>query len=201
MPQGLLSYTHQSCSPAWTRVLKLTDKWVPLLYLYGWSLAILYGLQPFKTASTARRLPQRSSSSSSCTSLPKRGAKCAICTSTLRRQLEHRPLSTFHILFNMMSPTFTNIRVRTTRDAEIIFHAVRLGSYPWLSNALVVMNEWPYVPAVCTYGKNVAAAFPSLWNRALSVSQKEEVGDPRGIVVPHDVYVKYPADETKSDNL
>ncbi len=58
----------------------------------------------------------------------------------------------------MMSPTFTNIRVRTTRDAEIIFHA---------------------------YGKNVAAASPGLWNRALSVSQKEEVGTDNMILFLH----------------
>lgn len=33
-------------------------------------------------------------------------------------------------LVHMMAPTFTNIRIRTARDAEIIFHAVRLGILP-----------------------------------------------------------------------
>jgi len=36
----------------------------------------------------------------------------------------------------MMSPTFTNIRVRTARDAEIIFHAVRLGILPMVVQRL-----------------------------------------------------------------
>ncbi|KAI0001259.1 hypothetical protein BJV74DRAFT_897552 [Russula compacta] len=36
----------------------------------------------------------------------------------------------------MMSPTCSNIRVRTARDAEIIFHAVRLGILPMVTQRL-----------------------------------------------------------------
>jgi len=35
-----------------------------------------------------------------------------------------------------MPPTCTNIRVRTARDAEIIFHAVRLGILPMVMQRL-----------------------------------------------------------------
>jgi hypothetical protein len=67
-----------------------------------------------------------------------------------------------------------------------------LGSYPWFSNASVVKNGWLYVLAVCTSGKNAAAAFQSLWNRVLNVSQKEEAGDRRGMIMAHAVHVKIP---------
>lgn len=66
-----------------------------------------------------------------------------------------------------------------------------LGSYPWLSNVLEAKKGWLYALAVCTSGKNEAATFPSLWNRVLSASQKEEAGVLRGMVVAHAVYVKY----------
>ena len=36
----------------------------------------------------------------------------------------------------MMPPTCTNIRVRTARDAEIIFHAVRIGILPMVVQRL-----------------------------------------------------------------
>jgi hypothetical protein len=36
----------------------------------------------------------------------------------------------------MMPPTFTNIHVRTARDAEIIFHAVRVGILPMVVQRL-----------------------------------------------------------------
>ena len=39
-------------------------------------------------------------------------------------------------LVNMMHPTCTDIRVRTARDAEIIFHAVRLGILPMVVQRL-----------------------------------------------------------------
>ena len=39
-------------------------------------------------------------------------------------------------LVNMMLPTCTDIRVRTARDAEIIFHAVRLGILPMVMQRL-----------------------------------------------------------------
>jgi hypothetical protein len=35
-----------------------------------------------------------------------------------------------------MPPTCTNIRIRTARDAEIIFHAVRLGILPMVMQRL-----------------------------------------------------------------
>lgn len=114
------------------------------MYLYG-SLAILYRPPPFKTASTARRFPQHLPESS----IPKRGAKCAICTSTLRR-LEHYPLSTFHILLNMMPPSCINIRVRTPRDAEIIFHAVRVGILPMVTQRLGSEERMALCPG-CVY--------------------------------------------------
>lgn len=36
----------------------------------------------------------------------------------------------------MRLPTFTNIRIRTARDAEIIFHAVRIGILPMVTQRL-----------------------------------------------------------------
>ena len=54
---------------------------------------------------------------------------------TLRR-LERYSLSTFPNLPNVVPPTCSNIRVRTARDAEIIFHAVRLGILPMVVQRL-----------------------------------------------------------------
>lgn len=36
----------------------------------------------------------------------------------------------------MQRPTFTNLRVRTARDAEILFHAVALGMLPMITRRL-----------------------------------------------------------------
>ena len=54
---------------------------------------------------------------------------------TLRR-LERYSLSKFPILPNVMPPTCSNIRVRTARDAEIIFHAVHLAILPMITQRL-----------------------------------------------------------------
>jgi len=40
------------------------------------------------------------------------------------------------LFLDMMPPTCTNIRVRTARDAEIIFHAVRIGVLPMVMQRL-----------------------------------------------------------------
>ena len=93
--------------------------------------SVLQRPKPFKNASTSRRFPQVLPLSS----LPKRGAKYTICTSALRR-LDYCPLSTIPNLLDMMPPTCSNIRVRTARDAEIIFHAVRLGILPMVVQRL-----------------------------------------------------------------
>ena len=67
--------------------------------------------------------------------LPNRGAQPTICTSHPCRPLTAPPPPSF-LLVGMMPPTCTNIRVRTARDAELIFHAVRLGILPMVMQRL-----------------------------------------------------------------
>jgi Gti1/Pac2 family len=89
----------------------------------------------FKPASSARRLP-RHLTSACLSSLPNCGADCTICTSVPYRLCCSLPLSNSSFVNKMMPPTCSNIRIRTARDAEIIFHAVRLGILPMVMQRL-----------------------------------------------------------------
>jgi hypothetical protein len=95
------------------------------LYLYGLVSRDFHPAQPFNTASWARRLPE--SCHHPCFPSPEvwhRIHYLYIWSLLTRRYLPSL------ILANIMPPTCTNIRIRTARDAEIIFHAVRLGILP-----------------------------------------------------------------------
>ncbi len=86
----------------------------------------------YRTASSTQYLP----SSSSCTSLPEAWRQLLYFNTPTLRRLGHCPFPTFHIPVNMMPPTCTDIRIRTARDAEIIFHAVRLNILPMVVQRL-----------------------------------------------------------------
>ena len=47
-----------------------------------------------------------------------------------------KPLLAVALVENMQQPTCTNIRIRSTRDAHIIFHAVSLNILPIISRRL-----------------------------------------------------------------
>jgi len=107
------------------------------LYLYGWPVTPF----PPPACSTIQNCFQRTASASVLPppalvfSLPKCGAiSPTICTADPCRLLV-LPLSlSRHV--NIMPPTYTNIRIRTARDAEIIFHAVHIGILPMVMQRL-----------------------------------------------------------------
>ena len=74
-----------------------------------------------------------------------------------------------------------------------------LGYFLWSCNVLEVRSAWPYVLAAYTSGKSEMAAFPSLWNRESSASQKEGVGVLQGIATLNDLCGD--AELTGSNNL
>jgi hypothetical protein len=74
--------------------------------------------------------------------------------------------------------TFVSVLLEMPKSSSMLFV---LGYSLWSCNVLEVRSAWPYVLAAYTSGKSEMAAFPSLWNRALSASPREGVGVLRGI--------------------
>ncbi|KAF8268612.1 hypothetical protein EI94DRAFT_1131242 [Lactarius quietus] len=95
----------------------------------------------------------------------------------------------------MMPPTCTNIRVRTARDAEIIFHAVRLGILPMVHQRLGSEERMALCSGCVYVWEERSSSLSESMEQVLSVSPRVEAGDRLGTVVTHAVYVKYPADE------
>jgi len=137
--------------------------------------------RPFKTASSARRLPV------SCHHQPlfflSRSVAQLVPLFVLRIPVVSwsfpYPFLVTSTSCHQHTRTFASALPGMQKSSSMLFI---LGFSRWSCNVLEVRSAWPCVLAACTFGKSAVAASPSLWSRGSNASRRAEVGVLPGIV-------------------